>query len=76
MQVSVNINIEQLIQIIKNLSKEEQEKLMDELKKPKESTAKSGSNFQDFLLNAPTMSDDEFNQYVENRKRISQWRTN
>jgi hypothetical protein len=75
MQVSININIDQLIQIIKNLSHEEQEKLMNELKKPNAGRVQSKSEFQQFLLKAPTMSDEEYSIYSETRKRITQWRT-
>ncbi len=74
MQVSVNINIDQLIQIIRNLSEEEQERLMNELKKPDDTGGQSKSDFQQFLLKAPTWSDEDFAAYKEARQSFSKSR--
>lgn len=75
MEVSVNINIDQLIQLIKELPLNDRERVLSELEKQAKSGAKSkGRAFKKFLLRAPVMSDEEHKQFVENRKRLSKWR--
>jgi hypothetical protein len=34
------------------------------------------SELQKFLLEAPTMSDDDYNEFLEKRKRFNQWKPN
>lgn len=76
MQLTVNIKYEQLIDIIKHLPANQLARIKSDL----ESTvfangAKTGkSEFQEFLLKGPVMSDSQYSAYKENRKAFNQWR--
>lgn len=77
MQLIVDVNIEQLIQLIKNLPEKQKAKIKSELYE----TSSQGVNqekidFQKLLLSGPSMSDSQYSEYLENRKRMNQWRTN
>lgn len=77
MQLTVDVNIEQLIQLIKNLPEKQKAKIKSELFE----TSSQGVNqekvdFQKLLLSGPSMSDSQYSEYLENRKRMNQWRTN
>lgn len=75
MQLTVEINMEQLIQIIKNLPLDQKVKIKSELddmmiKKKKQ----EGVEFQKFLLKGPVMTGSQYQQFKENRKKMNQWR--
>ena len=75
MELSVNINIEQLIQLIRKLPLSERERVLNELEKhSQEGVKNTRKSFKNFLLKAPIMSDEEHKQFVENRKRLIKWR--
>jgi hypothetical protein len=75
MHINIDINIDHLLENLKQLPVNEIDKIVAELT---ESKRKRGSavknNFHDFLLDGPVMSDDQYEQFLENRKWISQWR--
>jgi len=76
MQLTVDLNIEQLIQILKNLPADQKRRIKAELLDTE--TRKNQiekSEFQNFLLKGPIMSDSQYQQFKENRKRMNQWRT-
>ena len=76
MQVSVNIDFEQLVNIIKALPDKQKAKIKKELD-DKTTTHKSSvakNEFQDFLLKGPVMTDEEFDAFKNNRKKMNQWR--
>ena len=76
MELRLNINYEQLLNIIKQLPAPQIEKLKAELNKKgsQEQSKKASSDFQNFLLNGPVMSDEQYDAFVENRERMNQWR--
>lgn len=76
MNFSVDINIDQLLHFIKNLPEDQLVKIRNEVNKTLE--LKSSENKDDLLeliLNAPTMSKDQYKTFRENRKKFNEWRT-
>jgi hypothetical protein len=77
MQLTVDIKYEQLIDIIRHLPANQRARIKSDL----ENTvflngAETGkSEFQEFLLNGPVMSDIQYAAFKENRKAFNQWRT-
>ncbi len=75
MHINIDINMDHLLENLKQLPVNEIDKIVAELT---ESKRKRGSavknNFLDFFLDGPVMSDDQYEQFLENRKWISQWR--
>lgn len=75
MQLTVDLNIDQLIQVLKKLPNEQKIRIKAELnnletkKNPIEK-----SEFQKFLLKGPIMTDEEYRHFKENRKKMNQWR--
>jgi hypothetical protein len=74
MQLTVDINIEQLIQILRSLPANQREKIKSELNKSAIQD-KNRNSFQEFLLKGPTMTDSQYEEFLENRKKMNQWRT-
>lgn len=77
MELKLTIGYEQLLVLIKQLPANQIAKLKTDLDE-KYILSKSKteiSEFQDFLLNGPVMSKEQYNQYLENRKNFTQWRT-
>lgn len=76
MQLTVDFNIDQLIQVIKKLPAHQKDRIKAELNDAKtEKIQIEKSDFQKFLLRGPVMSDAENNHFKENRKKMNQWRT-
>jgi hypothetical protein len=76
MQLTVDLNIDQLIQVIKKLPSHQKDRIKAELNdKATRKKRTEKSEFQKFLLKGPVMSDTEYNQFKENRKKMNQWRT-
>jgi hypothetical protein len=77
MQLTVNIQYEQLIDIIRHLPANQIAKIKADLNNTvslyKTETGKT--NFQEFLLKGPVMSDAQYSAHKENRKALNQWRT-
>jgi Ca2+-binding EF-hand superfamily protein len=77
MQLTVNIQYEQLIKIIRRLPANQRAKLKSDLDnnidESKSETEKT--DFQKFLLKGPVMTDDQYDAFKENRKAINQWRS-
>ena len=76
MQLTVNINFSELLNYIRHLPANQIAKLKSELdEKEIINKAKSEKNkFQKLLLEAPVMNDDQFEQFIENRKKFNKWR--
>ncbi len=76
MELRLNIDCNQLLSLIKQLPATQIAKLRIELDKKysEEKPKKASSDFQKFLLNDPVMSDKQYNAFVENRERMTQWR--
>lgn len=76
MEVKLNIGYDQLLKLVKQLPASQLARLKTELD-DKFLTNKSKeeiSELQNFLLEGPVMTDDEYKLYLENRKKINQWR--
>jgi hypothetical protein len=75
MNLTLEVNIEQLIERLKLLPASQLAGIMAELEKSIEvKTGKGNTDFQDFLLKGPVMSDDQYDVFIENRKNMNQWR--
>ena len=75
MQLTIDLNIDQLIQVLKKLPAHQKNRIKAELNDTKtEKNQMEKSEFQKFLLKGPVMSDLQYKQYKENRKRMNQWR--
>jgi Ca2+-binding EF-hand superfamily protein len=77
MQLTVNIQYEQLIKIIRRLPANQRAKLKSDLDnnidESKSETEKT--DFQKFLLKGPVITDDQYDAFKENRKAFNQWRS-
>ena len=75
MNLTLEVNIEELIERLKLLPASQIAGIMAELEKSiEEKTRKGNTDFQDFLLKGPVMSDDQYDAFTENRKNMNQWR--
>ena len=77
MQLTVNIPYEQLINIIRHLPANQLAKIKSDLEHvvAVNNTETEKTNFQEFLLKGPVMTDDQYSAFKENRKAFNQWRT-
>jgi hypothetical protein len=77
MQLTVDIKYEQLIEIIRHLPANQLAKIKSDLENTvavnKVETGKT--DFQEFLLKGPVMSDVQYSAFKENRKAFNQWRS-
>lgn len=77
MQLKVDIQYEQLIDIIRHLPANQLAKIKSDLENTvtlnKVETEKT--DFQEFLLKGPVMSDVQYFAFKENRKTFNQWRS-
>ena len=77
MNLTVKIGFDEIVQLVKQLPASKIKQLQDSVnqefisKKAKEEI----SSFQDFLLKAPVMNDEQLKQFEENRKDFKKWRT-
>ncbi len=75
MEVKSNIDYNQILNLIKQLPANQVAKLRADLgtkrrRKPKQKI----SEFQEFLLSGPQMTDNQYQTYLDNRKLLNQWR--
>jgi hypothetical protein len=77
MQLTVDIPYEQLINIIRHLPANQLAKIKSDLEHPVavNNTETEKTNFREFLLKGPVMTDDQYSDFKENRKAFNQWRT-
>ena len=77
MQLNVEIEFNELLNIIRQLPSFQIEQIKTEVnKKPiisKQIVEKS--EFQEFLLSGPVMSDEQYHGYLENRQQFNKWRS-
>lgn len=74
MQVQENISFDQLINLVRGLSDTQRAQLKAEINRMEnESTSDS---LEEFLLAAPTFSENQIKKIEETRKAIDQWRKN
>jgi len=76
MQLTVDIPYEQLISIIRHLPANQLAKIKSDLKHSVavNNAETEKTNFQEFLLKGPVMSDDQYSAFKKNRKAFNQWR--
>jgi hypothetical protein len=77
MQVSIEINIEQLLFLIKKLPEDQLLIIQDEINNAlyNKTSEEKKADYLKTILEAPIMSKDQFVAFKENRKRFDLWRT-
>ncbi len=80
MELKVEIGFDQLLDAVKQLPNEQLAKFKAELekkpvKKNKPEEKQPLTEFQEFLLSFPVMSDEQYKEYKQIHKEINQWRT-
>ena len=77
MQLTVEIPYEQLIAIIRHLPSNQRAKIKAdlELSVPVNDVDIKKTEFQEFLLRGPVMSDEQYSAFKENRKAFNKWRS-
>ena len=77
MQLTVNIQYEQLISIIRHLPANQLAKIKSDLDNNIATSISETerTNFQKFLLKGPVMSDVQYDVFKENRKAFNKWRS-
>ncbi len=76
MEVTIDLKFEQLKELIKQLPASQLAKLKSELSDSflKKKAKKDITKLQEFLLQGPVMSDQQFESYQKNRKEFNTWR--
>jgi hypothetical protein len=77
MQLTVDIPYEQLIDIIRHLPASQIEKLKSDLENTVaiDKVENGKTDFQNFILKGPVMTDEQYSTFKENRKAFNQWRS-
>ena len=77
MQLTVDIPYEQLINIIRHLPANQLANIKSDLEHVVaiNDAETEKTNFREFLLKGPIMSDVQYSAFKENRKAFNQWRT-
>jgi len=76
MQMSIDIDIDQLLFLIKSLPEDQLLKIQSEISKTLQvDSSENKADYLELLLQAPTMSDEQYQKFKENRKIFNQWRT-
>lgn len=73
MQVQVDIELDQLIKLAKQLPATQWTKLKSEVEKEKKQA--DNTDLEGFLLSAPTFNKKQLDEIAKTRKAINQWRT-
>lgn len=73
MEARIDIDLRQLIKIIKALPKAQLDKLMVEAKKFEESKEPK-SNLEELLLKGPVATEEQIDIIAKNRRAINKWR--
>ncbi|MCO6479996.1 MAG: hypothetical protein J5I94_25385 [Phaeodactylibacter sp.] len=78
MELKLNIGYQELIELIKQLPASQIRKLKADLALivTDNDMEKDMSDFQEFLLEGPVMEDDQYQDFLSNRKYFNTWRTN
>jgi len=77
LELKLKIEYQELLSLIRQLSESQLKKLkadVDRVNGQKKTQIKI-SDFQKLLLSGPVMSDEQYQQYIDNRKKFNQWRT-
>jgi len=73
MQVQLDIDFDQLVSLVKNLSPKQWNQLKKEVEK-KDVVSKSQQDMEAFLLSAPTLNEEQLIAIQKARESINQWR--
>jgi hypothetical protein len=75
MEFHLDIDFKQLVQIAKQLPKQKWDKLKNEVDQKKEVRVSNNSDLENFLLGAPTFSQEQLDKVANARTEINTWRT-
>ncbi len=75
--LNIQIGYQQLLETVKQLPENQIAQLVIDLQNiaAKTQPRQQVSDFQQFLLAAPTMPQEQYDSFIENRKKFNQWRT-
>jgi hypothetical protein len=73
MQVSVDLDFEELVKIVKSLPSVKLKQLKAEINKQTQAD-KSGIDLEQLLLSGPTATEKQLKTIAKNRKAINEWR--
>jgi len=75
MELKVEIGFDELLHVVQQLPEDKRAILEQELSKIREQPKEVAlTDFEKLLLNGPVMTDEEYNNFKEVRKRINKWR--
>jgi hypothetical protein len=79
MELTVDIKYDQIVELVRQLPESKIVQLKNFLGKKnaiqKNTKAHKHNDLQTLLLNGPTMSNEQYEIFLENRKMFNQWRT-
>ena len=77
MKLNIDIQFDELLALLKQLPAAQIAKIRQELSENlvAEKAEEQLDDFKKFLLNGPIMSDEQYKEYLEERKRFKKWRT-
>jgi len=75
MQAQIDIKYDQLVQLLRQLPKQQWVKLKKEVEEDDKNTSAKSDDMLAFLLKAPTFSKEQLEEVDKARKEIDQWRT-
>jgi hypothetical protein len=76
MQVSIDLNIEELLLLIRKLPEDHLIKIQGEISSVLQNKIPVNKDeYLKTLLEAPTMNDEQYHVFKENRNRFNQWKT-
>ena len=80
MELRINLGYEQILHLVRQLPFQKKQQLTQEIEKElrlEEEKKQAGNNelseFQEFLLKGPVMSDEQFKNFQELRKSFNRW---
>jgi len=74
MELKINIGYAQVLELVGQLPKKDIQKLVKQVQGGFENPEKKQIPIQELILQAPTWTDEEYNNYLETRKHINQSR--
>jgi len=75
MELKLELSYEQLLSFVHQLPLKQKEKLVKEVQKDLK-PINDRDNFRELLLNGPTWTDEQYEEFLEARKHLNEFRTN
>jgi hypothetical protein len=75
MELKLKVNYQQLLAAIKELSAKDYLRLKKDLAQLPEPEDPGNSELAQLLEKGPVMSDEQYSEFLENRKKFREWRT-